>query len=177
VQQPPHKKQCKHGHNDDAVKCTGKFESLVPAKPAATSVLSSADSRARSCSPPEPPPPAVSWAAASDGGLTARAMSGLELVLGQDWLPDAPLGCHPPREASKPCAPEADPVLRPCKRARGESVGHWIDAALADEGWWEAGWWGSGKGTQLNIWGGCFEDSDECFDPLLAGAYAEVQLE
>ena len=48
------------------------------------------------------------------------------------------LGCHPPW-AGQPCAPEADPVLWLCERARGESVGHWIDAVLADERWWGVG--------------------------------------
>jgi hypothetical protein len=52
---------------------------------------------------------------------------------------DAPRGSHPPC-ASQPCAREADPVLRPLEGSRGESVGHWIDAALADEGWWGAQW-------------------------------------
>jgi hypothetical protein len=55
--------------------------------------------------------------------------------LGRDRLPDAPLGCHPPC-VDLPCGPEAEPVVRACKRARGESAGDWIDAALADEGWW-----------------------------------------
>ncbi len=80
---------------------------------------------------------------------------------------DAPLGSHPPC-ASQPCAPEADPVLRPEEGARGESVGHWIDAALADEGWW----WAE-EGAQSSICCGSFEDSDESVDPLLVGSDAE----
>ena len=66
---------------------------------------------------------------------------------------------------SQPCAPEADPAVRAYGGTRGESVGHWIDAALADEGWW-----GSGNGTQRSIREGCL---DGPFDPLLEGAYAE----
>ena len=169
VQQPPHKKQRKHEHSTEDTKSAQKLDPPAPAKPAAASVLSCIDSWVRSCSPPEPPP-TVGWETVSGGGQTALAVSGLELVLDRDWLPDATVGCHPPRTASQPCAPEEDPVQQPCEQARGESVGHWIDAALADEGWW-----GTGKGAQWSIWGGCFGDSDECFDPLLGGAYAEAQ--
>ena len=68
--------------------------------------------------------------------------------------------CSPDAPLRQQCAPEADPALRTYAGARGESVGHWIDAALAEEGWW---------------WGGCFEDSDEPLDALLAGAKAVAQ--
>ena len=82
--------------------------------------------------------------------------------LDQDWLPvpatDAPgpLGCHPPC-TSQPCAPEADPRQPPLEQAQGESVGHWIDSALADEGC---------------MWAGSFENSDEPGDPLRVGSAA-----
>jgi hypothetical protein len=66
---------------------------------------------------------------------------------------------------SQPCAPEADPAVRAYGGTRGESVGHWIDAALADEGWWWAA-----KGAEWSIWGGCFEDSDGGFFALPVGA-------
>ena len=80
---------------------------------------------------------------------------------------DAPRGSHPPC-ASQPCAPEEDPALLPGEGAGGESVGHWIDAALADEGWW-----GAEEGAQWTMCCGSFEDSDGPVDPLLVGADAE----
>jgi hypothetical protein len=162
VQQPPHKKQRKHTHSTDDAKSSDEPDPPVPAKPAAPSVLSSAF---RSCSPPEPPPPTVGWATGSVLLPDPRCQGG---ELGRDWLPDAPLGCHPPRTASQPCAPEADPVPQPCKQVSGESVGHWIDAALADEEWW-----GAETRKEAQQRGGCFGVSDEPFDPLLAGTGAE----
>ncbi len=83
----------------------------------------------------------------------------IAFALGLKEGADAPVGCHPPC-ASTPCALAADrvPVLWPSERARGETVtvGHWIDAALADEGWW-----GAEQEAQWSLWGGCFKDSDE----------------
>ena len=74
--------------------------------------------------------------------------------------------CSPDAPLSQPCAPEADPSLWVCAGARGESVGHWIDAALADEGWWWAEDWAERS---------MFEDSDEPFDALLVGADAAAR--
>ena len=172
AQEPPRKKQRKLWHSSDAAMCTVNLQCDSPATPDLTSVQCSADSRDRSCSPPEAPhphSPADLRAPGSDGRRQAawavqagpRCTSD-ELGRLGDWPPDAPL--------SPPHIPKADPAPLACAGARGESVGFWIDAALADEGWW---WAEDGAGW--SIWGGCFEDSDERFDALLAGAEAVVR--
>ena len=187
MQQPPLNNQREQWHSNDAETRSGNMEHCDPAKPAPACALFSADSQARLCSPPEPPPPTLVCATSSDcWGQAARAVSGVKLALrpqlrcqrdelGKDWLPDAPSGCHPPG-ASQPCGPggSRDPVLRPCEWAQGESVGHWIDAALADAGWGEGG---TEEGAQRSMWGGCFGDSDdsEALDPMLVDAGAEAR--
>ncbi len=186
-QQRANTTQPDHWHSDDSEFVRpGKCRCSDPADPAPARAPCSADFRLRSCCPPELPPPTVVWATGADSrcgdrGAAAQTLSGFELAplpdpqrmgddeQGRDRLPDAPLGCHPPC-ADLPCGPEAEPVVRACKRARGESAGDWIDAALADEGWW-----GEEKGLEWSVWGGCFEDSDGPFDPLLVGADAAVQ--
>ena len=176
VQQPARKKQRRHWHSDDAARGSGTLECRDPAKPGLTSVGVSADLRDRSCSPPDPPrphPSGVFGAAGSDGGgQTAWAVSSDPRCMGEaagrlgDWRPDAPPG--------QPCAPEAGhPALQACagaRAARGESAGHWIDAALADEG----RWWAE-AGAEWSMWGGWLEDSDEALGALLVGAGAAAR--
>ncbi len=187
VEQPSNTTQPDHWQSDDDMVRPGKCRCSDPADPAPARAPCSADFRLRSCSPPKLPLPTVVWATGANSsfrivgrGAGSRTLSGFELAplpdprrmgddeLGRDRLPDAPLGCRPPCSlADLPCGPEAEPVVRACKRARGESAGDWIDAALADEGWW-----GEEKGSEWSVWGGCFEDSNGPFDPLLVGADA-----
>jgi hypothetical protein len=141
----------KHWHSDDDSLSSADLSDHADqtcsqaGHPAPASTSLSTDFQRRVCSPHELPPPTVVWAIGSDGGeQTAAAKINFELAplpdmrckgddLGRDRLPDAPSGNHPPG-ASK--LPAADPMVQAGARAGRESVGHWIDAALADEGWW-----------------------------------------
>ena len=107
--------------------------------------------------------------AAEHSGKFERDGPATQDLTSVQFSPDEPVRCT----VGQPCAPEVDPALRACAGARGESVGHWIDVALADEGWWWAG--SAGNGAERSVWGGCFEDSDDPFDALLAGAEAAAR--
>jgi hypothetical protein len=96
--------------------------------------------------------------------IRPRITSAFELQQGAS----ASLGCRPPCP-SQPCAYEADAVLLPWEPGQGESVGHWIDAALADGGW---GWAKEDLVAQGSIWGGSFEGSDAPGDFVRVGADA-----
>ncbi len=92
-------------------------------------------------------------------------------ALGQQQGASSPLACRPPCP-NQPCAYEADAVLRPWERGQGESVGHWIDAALADGGW---GWAKEELAAQGSMWGGSFEGSEAPGDFVRVGSGAEAR--
>jgi hypothetical protein len=166
-QQPTHQTQLDHRHSDDDSLSSGKDEWSDQAEPAdaantaesaPASTLFSADFRRRSCSPREPLPTTVVWAVDSDGHCRGQANvqvaasrhahaqlqeqspdtrgTGLDKEPGRGRQPDAPLGSHS-LTANYPSAPDAVAPLRASEQTRRDSVGYWIDAALADEGWWD----------------------------------------
>ncbi len=178
MQQPAQKKQRKHWHSIDAAKCSSKTDPK--------GVQFSAGSLDRSCNhiaewhasvigygrrprhyatvTTGQHPPVDFEATCSDGwGRIATTPRFMGDELGPNWPPNALL---------EPCAPEADPATWAGAGARWKSVGHWIDAALADEGWWRAE---NLKRAEQSIWGGIFQDSGEPFEALLVGAAASAQ--